>query len=74
MNANCFLHSLNIWAQLENNKKKLPKEENTDRKKPNKLFMKTIPENVDWKMVQLFRNVHKVTVYAAFVSITSFII
>ena len=36
--------------------------------------MKTIPENVDWKMVQLFRNVHKVTVYAAFVSITSFIV
>ena len=31
--------------------------------------MKTILENVDSKMVQLLHNAHKVTVYAAFVSI-----
>ena len=37
--------------------------------KTNKLYMKTILENVDSKMVQQLHNAHKVTVYAAFVSI-----
>ena len=37
-------------------------------KTTNKLFMKTILENVDSKMVRLLHNAHKVTVYAAFVS------